>query len=350
MTIVDDSLDLEGVQHVLLVGERSDVEARQRQRCPVVLLLAGRLGQCVVKPVAVAIGVVGLEARVVPVGVERAAELLEQCRGADPREADVPLDAVEQCGPGQVRRPDVGGVVGGRAPEHPRLGVQPSAKGVVLDLDLGAEVPHQAVERIGVGGAHVRRGDDAEGYRPQPQPLELGFQQPKSVPLDERAQQVDLVAGVELSSQLRPQTWLAAGVGEQRGLGQWCRGTYAFHRNDARTWRGEARTGVGGRPGDPIVVLGQRGQEVVDDGQSTARVGRCRQEVANRALDVTGQDMWLVGVVYRSAQPRRCRALPRSADAQAQWSAVLRANRAARPAIRTACHSLAWRVRYRYSL
>ena len=123
VTVMDDSFDLEGIQHVLLIGKRSNVEARQRQRCSVVLLVAGRLGQCVVKSVAVALRVVGLEAWVIPIRVKRAAELLQQCRGRHPGEPDVPLDTVQQCSPRQVRRTDVSGVVGRRAPEHPRLGM-----------------------------------------------------------------------------------------------------------------------------------------------------------------------------------------------------------------------------------
>ena len=142
MPVVDAALDVEGVQHLLLIGVRADVETREGQRDPVVLSL---------RPAASASasssrsrsrsGSYGLEELVVPVGVERRRELVEQCRGRDARKADIPLHAVQQRGFGTgstSRRTRCRSRC--RAPEQPRLGVQAGAGGVVLDLDLGAEI------------------------------------------------------------------------------------------------------------------------------------------------------------------------------------------------------------------
>ena len=108
----------------------------------------------------------------------------------------------------------------GLPPEHPRLRVQAGPLGVVLDLDLSTELADQPVERAGVGSSHVGRGDHPERRPPRLQPMQLRFEQPKAVPLDEGAEQVHLIAGVELRPELGSQAGLAAGVGQQRSLGQ----------------------------------------------------------------------------------------------------------------------------------
>ena len=69
------------------------------------------------RDVAGIVGVVGLERRVRPVAVERAGELAQQLRRGDRRQPHVPLEAVEQRGPGEVAAAHVGGVEAGVAAE-----------------------------------------------------------------------------------------------------------------------------------------------------------------------------------------------------------------------------------------
>lgn len=83
VTVVDDALDLELVRHLLLVCIRTHLEPRQGEGDAVVGPSAGGLGERVIQPVAVRIGIVGLKGGVVPVAVERCAELLQQGRGGD---------------------------------------------------------------------------------------------------------------------------------------------------------------------------------------------------------------------------------------------------------------------------
>ena len=90
--------------------------------------------------------------------------------------------------------------------------------GVVLDLDLGAELADQPIERLALGGTHVGRGDDPQRHAAFAQSLELGLEQPQPVPLHERTEQIHLVCGVDLCTQLGPKAGLVAGVGEQRSI------------------------------------------------------------------------------------------------------------------------------------
>ncbi len=135
----------------------------------------------------------------------------------DARQPDVPLHAVEQRRAREVRRTDVAGVETGVAAEHPRLGVQPGALGVVLDPHLGAELTNEPVERQALGGAHVGGGDDAKGAAAPLQAAELGLQQPQAVPFHEGAEQIHLVRGVDLGPELSARFGSPC-VGQQRGV------------------------------------------------------------------------------------------------------------------------------------
>ncbi len=216
--VVHHPLDLELLEHLRLVRVGPHLQAGQREGDPIMGLRASRLRQRVVEPVTVALGVVGLERRVVPVGVEGGAELLEQRRRAHRREAHVPLHAVEQRGAREVARPDVCRVEAGVAPEQPRLGVKTGAQRVVLHLDVGAEVGDQTVKGGPLGGAHVGRGDQAQRDATVAELGELLLQQAQAVPLHERQDDVHLVSAGELSSQLCTDAGLALGIGQQRSL------------------------------------------------------------------------------------------------------------------------------------
>ena len=68
-----------------LAVEPKDFEAGEGDRDAIVRGSSRSLSQCVIQAVAIAVRVVCLEGRVVPVGVERGPELREQCRGRDSR-------------------------------------------------------------------------------------------------------------------------------------------------------------------------------------------------------------------------------------------------------------------------
>lgn len=163
MAAVNDALDLELVEHLLLVRVGTNLQARECQGHSVVEPLAGRFGQGVVQPVAVGVGVVTLEGRVVPVAVERREELSQQRGCRHGRKAHVPLDAVEHRRAGEVAGADIGRVEAGVTPEEPSLRVEPRSLCVVLHLDLGSEVPHKPVQGRPLSGPHVGRRDQAEG-------------------------------------------------------------------------------------------------------------------------------------------------------------------------------------------
>jgi hypothetical protein len=220
VAVVDLPLHVQGLEHRRLVRVGADLEAGEVHRRRRVLGAPARLREGVVEAVGVAVGVVGLEGLVRPVGVERRRELRQQRRRGDRGEADVPLEPLEQRRPGQVRRADVGGVVAGGAAEQPRLGVEPGRQALVADLHGGAVAPHQLVQCPSLGGPHIRRGDHAERHPAFGHLGELGLEQPQAVELHEGAEQVDARGARQLRAQLGGQGGLVAGVGQQGGVGE----------------------------------------------------------------------------------------------------------------------------------
>jgi len=239
---VNDALDLELVEHLLLVGVRAYLEAREGQRYPVAKAFAGCFGEGVVQPVAVRRGVVRLERRVVPIAVERGEELLQQGRRRHGRKPNIPLDAIEHRGPGQIARPDVCRVESGPTSEEPRLGVQPGSLRVVLDFDLCTQVVDEAIQGRALGGAHVGRCDDANRDTSVSQRDELVFEDPKSVPLDEGHDDVDAVGASQFGADFMPDPRLTRSIGKQRCIGQRRRRTLPEDAHDGAR-RGRHRNG-----------------------------------------------------------------------------------------------------------
>ena len=181
---------------------RADLQPGERMVSPAVSRRARRPQRARRQVDPILVRVVPLEAAVVPVGVEGGSELRHQRRRGHPGQPDVPLHAVQQRCPGQIGRPDVGGVEFRVAAEQPRLGMQSRPQGVVLNFDLGAELPDQPVQRDPLGGAHVGRGHDPQWHAPSSEILEFRLQDPQAVPFDEGAQQVDLIGGDQFGTQL----------------------------------------------------------------------------------------------------------------------------------------------------
>lgn len=83
MPVVYDTLCLDRIEHLLLIGERPDLQARERNGDSAVLRPTGGLGECIVEPITIPVGLVLFEARVVPICVERRRELLQERRSSD---------------------------------------------------------------------------------------------------------------------------------------------------------------------------------------------------------------------------------------------------------------------------
>ncbi len=86
MALMDAAFHVERIQHCLLVREGTHLKAGQGDGYPIVRCPACGLRQRVVQPVPVALGVVGLETRVVPIGVEGCFEFLSNA-GVPTRES-----------------------------------------------------------------------------------------------------------------------------------------------------------------------------------------------------------------------------------------------------------------------
>jgi len=187
VSIVHPSLHRKGFQHLRLVRVRPNLETGERNGWTARPWLTGGLEQRVVKPISIPVWVVGFEAAVVPIGVEGGDELRHEGRRRDAGEPNVPLHAVQQRGAREVGRSYVGGIEFDVAPEQPRLRMQPRSLRVVLDLDLGAELVDQAVQRFALSRAHVRGGHDAKGFASFAESRELGVQDAQAMPLHEGA-------------------------------------------------------------------------------------------------------------------------------------------------------------------
>ena len=134
------SFGLELFEHLGLVGLGLHFQSGQCDDNPLVGLLPRGDIEGFAESVAVLGWAVGLELPVFPVGLEGSAELVQQVWRRDRRQADVPLQAVDERSVGEVARADVGGVEPGVAMQHPGLGVQPGPVDLVVDPDLCAEI------------------------------------------------------------------------------------------------------------------------------------------------------------------------------------------------------------------
>src|SRR5437879_6084538 len=105
---------------------------------------------------------------------------------------------------------------------------------VVLDLDVGAELADETVERSPFGGAHVRGGDDAEGCVALAEFAQLSLEQAQAVPLHERTEEIYFVGAAQLRLDLGAEARLAVGVGEKGCLAQ--RSRWATGRTDLFAW------------------------------------------------------------------------------------------------------------------
>jgi len=141
---------------------------------------------------------------------------VEHVRRADLRQADVPLDAVEQRRLRQIGGADVRRGVAGLAAEEPSLGVQARGLRVVAHLDLSAEL-HEPVERLALGGPGVHRGDHAQRLASAAVRGQRAFENTQTVPAHEGAEQVDAVGRRDLVGERVRKGRLAAGIHQEVG-------------------------------------------------------------------------------------------------------------------------------------
>jgi len=150
VAVARDALGFQGFEHGGLVGVGMEPD---------------RGGQCVAFGVAPggehldeAVAVVGLERAFVPVLRKGCLELAQDGGVVDLGEAHVPLAPVSERGVREVRGADDARGETRVAVEEPGLGVEAGAACVVAHADLGPE-RDERVERLVVGGAHVRGGE-----------------------------------------------------------------------------------------------------------------------------------------------------------------------------------------------
>ncbi len=141
----------------------------------------------------------------------------------------------------QVRGADVRGGGAVVAAEQPCLRVQAGGPRLVGDLDLGAQLG-EPIEGPLVGGAHVGGRDDADPAASGDQLGDRGLDDAQAVPLDERAEQVDLVGRGHLVADLVADPRLVPAVDQERAGGERCRGA------DREDWQRRR----GGRRGDGV--------------------------------------------------------------------------------------------------
>src|SRR5690606_9389193 len=108
------------VEHLALKRIRLNDEEREVNHLP---RAAGSTHRSV-EPVAVSLRLIRLKVTIRPIGIESGGELVEDVRAGDSRSTNVPLESVDECGMGKIRRPDPGGVESGVALEQPSLGMQ----------------------------------------------------------------------------------------------------------------------------------------------------------------------------------------------------------------------------------
>jgi hypothetical protein len=156
----------------------------------------------------------GLEAvGVDPVALEHGAHVLEHAGLVRLRDPDVPLEALRLSRMREIRGADVrGGVL--RIPvEQPGLRVKAGRRVVVGDANLCPESA-QELDRLHLGGSHVRRREDAQWALQREVALDERTELVETGELDERAEEVDSVGARELAREVREDA-LAVGVRDE---------------------------------------------------------------------------------------------------------------------------------------
>ena len=218
------ALDLQLVEHLLLIGLGLEVEVGRAGVQLIPRLASERLAQCLA--MCWVGGVVGLELAVFPKRLEVRAGTLEEIALAALGELHRPFQPAHQGRARQVGAAHVGGTEAGAATEQPGLGVQPGAPPVQRHADVATRQAREFVQRADLGGTGV-----SGGQHPQPR-ARLAIRPDRGDRLqdveqlahagmgDEAHQDVHLIAGRQLAAQLGQQRGRALARGEEPGEGQ----------------------------------------------------------------------------------------------------------------------------------
>lgn len=100
----------------------------------------------------------------------------------------------------EIRAADVGRIELGVPAEEPCLRMQASRIGFVIDPDISVVPISELVECVTFRSTHVSGGDDAKPSASFGEISEGTFEKAQAAPLDEGAEQIDLICGFEFTS------------------------------------------------------------------------------------------------------------------------------------------------------
>lgn len=164
----------------------------------------------------------------------------------------------------------------------------------VIDLDLGIVATNEFIDGAALGGTHVGGCNDSEFDPTFPELFESGLKQSEARPANEGTKEIDRIGGFNLSSQLGSEIGILFGVGEERGLAQFCGG--APQLSALQCLRAVQREELRGAFCN-VVGFFDLCEEPVRKGHSISGLRR-REGFADDLSDVSGEKVRSVVIVY----------------------------------------------------
>ncbi len=212
MAVVTKPLEGYPIKDFLLKWIGLNVQSEENRRALVAFASSKSNGS--IEPCPVALRVVALEIGTRPVRVEYAFELLNDPRGLNLRNANVPFQPVEERRAGKIRRPDVSGGKARVAVEKPRFRMKARAPGFIRNSHLGAHVA-KCFDRLSLGRPDVGRCNHAQRAPEFPKLAKRRFEQTKAVPLDKCAKKIDPICRRDLFVQQRSDSRLPLRIDQE---------------------------------------------------------------------------------------------------------------------------------------
>ncbi len=253
MAVVLGTLSIEGLEDRRLVRSRPKLKAGETDSPAACRTTVACLREGVVEAVAVGVRVIGHEGGIGPVRVEGGVELAEQVGCGHARQPNVPLQALDQCRPRQVRAPDERRVEAGVASEEPRLGMQPGRLRLIGDPHLCPKAPHQLVQGTSLGGADVRGRENAQRNAALSEPVERLLEHPEAMPADERTEKIYTIRAGHLGAQLGTEVGVLRSICQESSIRQRCH--WPLERACAESTGSRQRDKLL-QPVDDLVVIG----------------------------------------------------------------------------------------------
>jgi len=163
------------------------------------------------------VGVVGPEVATLPICIEDGSHFVDHVGVAGSGDTNVPFETRHLSGVGEIGRSNVGGREPRVALEQPGFCVQPSRACVIGHPDISPESVEE-VKSLALGRSGVSGGQDPQLTSPVAMLAQRRTQWGQTGVADESHQHVDPVSRANLGLYLAPDSWLARGVGEQRGV------------------------------------------------------------------------------------------------------------------------------------